>query len=142
MRYIKLQDTEVETLEEAVRNHTNRFFRNRCQCLLSSHRGVPVKHLALGYNTRTRTIYTWFDRWDSMGLVGLMNLPGQGRKPTLDPENQVEVGKALAQVKANSIRLATAAEHLSAELGRPISKGMLKQLLKKRSTAGGASGNG
>ena len=132
MRYIKLEENEVETLEEAVRNHPNRFFRNRSQCLLSSHRGVAIKQLALIYNTRTRTIYNWFDRWQAMGIVGLMNLPGQGRKPTLDVENQEQVNKALALVKENSIKIATAAERLTEELKRPVSKGMLKRLLKKK----------
>lgn len=142
MRYIKLQESEVETLEEAVRNHPNCFFRNRCQCLLSSHRGVAVKHLAITFNTRTRTIYTWFNRWATMGIIGLMNLAGQGRKPLLDAKNQEEVKKALAQVKDNSINLKRAAQELSSELGRPISKGMLQRLLKKRNIAGAASENG
>jgi transposase len=132
MRNIHLQDTEVETLEEAVRNHSNSFFRNRCQCVLASHRGVPVKHLAATHNTRTRTIYTWFDRWETMGLIGLTNLPGQGRKPVLDAENQAEVQRALALVKENSVKIDKAAERLSTELGRPVSKGMLKRLLKKK----------
>jgi transposase len=136
MRYIKLQDNEIETLEEAVRNHPNRFLRNRSQCLLSSHRGVPVKHLALTYHVRTRTIYYWFDRWRTMGLVGLMNLPGQGRKPTLDVEDQELVKKALAQVKENSLKLSAAAEQLSVELGRKVTKGILKRLVKKKDIAG------
>jgi len=142
MRYTKLQESEIETLEEAVRKHSNRFFRNRCQCLLSSHRGVPVKHLTLSYNVRTRTIYHWFDRWERMGIVGLMNLPGQGRKPTLDVEDYDLVKKALAQVKDNSVKLSKAAEGLSAELGRKVTKGMLKQLIKKKGTVGGVLGNG
>lgn len=138
MRYVKLQDTEMETLEEAVRHHPNRFFRNRSQCLLSSHRGVPVKHLARTYNVRTLTIYSWFDRWETAGIVGLRNLPGQGRKPTLDVEDQDSVKKALAQVKANPLKLSTAAEELSGELGRKVTKGMLKRLIKKKGTVGDA----
>lgn len=138
MRYIKLQDNELETLEEAVRHHPNRFFRNRSQCLLSSHRGVLVVHLARTYNVRTRTIYYWFDRWEKMGLAGLMNLPGQGRKPTLDVEDQESVKKALAQVKGNPLKLSAAAEQLSVELGRKVTKGMLRRLVKKKGTAGDA----
>lgn len=136
MRYTKLQDLEIETLEEAVRNHSNRFFRNRCQCLLSSHRGLPVKHLALIYQVRTRTIYYWFDRWETMGIVGLMNLSGQGRSPILDAEDSDLIKKALAQVKNNPIKLAKAAEGLSAELGRKVTKGMLRRLVKKKVIAG------
>ena len=138
MRYVKLQEFEIETLEEAVRHHPNRFFRNRSQCLLSSHRGVPVKHLAQIYNVRTLTIYYWFDRWETMGLVGLRNMPGQGRKPTLDVEDQEAVKKALAQVKENPLKLSRAAEELSVELGRKVSKGMLKRLVKKKDRVGGA----
>ena len=132
MRYIKLQDTEIETLEEALRHHPNRFFRNRCQCLLSSHRGVAVKHLARTFNTRTRTLYTWFDRWEAMGIVGLSNLPGQGRKAALNAEDQGEVKNALDQVRQNSIKLPTAAGRLSEDLGRRVTKGMLKRLIKKK----------
>jgi len=77
-----------------------------------------------------------------MGIVGLMNLPGQGRKPTLDVEDYDLVKKALAQVKDNSVKLSKAAEGLSAELGRKVTKGMLKQLIKKKGTVGGVLGNG
>lgn len=71
-----------------------------------------------------------------MGIVGLMNLPGQGRRPTLDAEDSDLVKKVLAQVKNNPIKLAKAAEDLSTELGRKVTKGMLRRLVKKKVIAG------
>ena len=83
MRYIKLLETERKTLEEGYKNHAKYHFRIRCHALILSDEGIQVKEIAKIYKTRTRTIYTWFDRWIKMGLAGLMILPGRGLKPKL-----------------------------------------------------------
>lgn len=86
-RFIKLTETERITLENGYQNHSRHNFRQRCQALLLSDNGLSCKEIAHFFNTRTRTIYTWMNRWESMGIVGLMILPGRGRKPLLDATN-------------------------------------------------------
>ena len=87
MRYIKLNKEEEQTLEQGLRNHSKHHFRQRCQALLLSGQGKPVKELAVMYSVRTRTIYSWMDRWEDMGIAGLAIQPGRGVKPTLKAED-------------------------------------------------------
>lgn len=95
MRYIKLTDSERSTLEEGYKYHAKFHVRQRCQSLLLSDEGWPVKQIAQLHQVRTRTIYTWMNRWQDLGLVGVMILPGRGVKPKLSAQDQgiVEVVK-------------------------------------------------
>jgi len=54
-----------------------------------------VKQIAMLHHTRTRTIYTWLNRWQTMGIVGLIILPGRGLKPKLNvaDKSMVEIIK-------------------------------------------------
>jgi transposase len=83
MRFSTLTPEEKETLEQGYRNHPKFHVRQRFHSILLSNDGWQVKDIAKLYNTRTRTIYTWMDRWRNMGIVGLMILPGRGLKPCL-----------------------------------------------------------
>lgn len=93
MRYVKLTSSERETLENGYKNHAKFHVRQRCQTLLLSDDGWQVKQISQLHHVRTRTIYTWMDRWHTIGLVGLMILPGRGVKPKLSVENQSMVAK-------------------------------------------------
>lgn len=95
MRYIQLNSTERSTLEAGHKNHKKAHARQRFQALLLSDEGWQVKAIARLCHVRTRTIYTWMDRWEDMGIVGLMGLPGQGEKPKLSIKDKglVEIVK-------------------------------------------------
>jgi transposase len=88
MRYIELSTTEKETLENGHRNHSKSHFRQRCQALMLSNEGWQVKQIAELNHVRTRTIYTWMNRWQDKGVAGLMILPGRGLKPKLSVEDE------------------------------------------------------
>ena len=93
MRYIQLTQSERITLEEGYKNHAKFHVRQRCQALLLSDEDWQVKQIAKLNHVRTRTIYTWMDRWQEMGLIGVMILPGRGVKPKLSVQNQAMVEK-------------------------------------------------
>lgn len=84
VRVVKLTDPERITLQNGYQNHPKHHFRQRCHALLLSDTGWSCKEIADLFNIRTRTIYTWMDRWESMGLVGLMIQSGRGLKPLLN----------------------------------------------------------
>ena len=85
MRYISSLDSlEKLTLEEGFRNHTKHHFRSRCKSILMSDEGFSVPEIARFFKVRTRTIHTWFDRWESFGVSGLTILPGRGRRTVLN----------------------------------------------------------
>lgn len=98
MRNINLTIEERTTLEECHKNHPKSHVRKRAQSLLLSDRAWEVKQIASLYQTRTRTIYTWFDRWESMGVTGLSILPGRGKKPKLSTADE----ELVAIVKKNA----------------------------------------
>jgi transposase len=72
------------TLQDARKNALKAHFRNRCHAIELSDRGKSVPYIADLLKTRTDTIYTWINRWESMGLAGLMILPGRGLKAKLN----------------------------------------------------------
>ena len=139
MRYIQLSEEEQVTLQEAVRNHPSSIVRTRSQALLLSHRRYSVKELARLHQVRTRTIYEWFSRWQSLGLVGLRITQGRGRKATLQPVHRPLVVETLT-LDCQDLKQASLA--LSDSLATPVSKGQLKRFLKSLATVGDACANG
>jgi transposase len=47
-------------------------------------RGKSVKYISNLLGVGCNTIYAWLSRWDKIGLVGLMILPGRGVKSPMD----------------------------------------------------------
>lgn len=139
MRYIQLTETEQVTLQEAVRNHPSSIVRTRSQALLLSHRRYPVKELARLHQVRTRTIYEWFSRWQSLGLVGLRITQGRGRKSVLQA---VHTPLVVEKLTLDCQDLKQASLTLSETLAKPISKGQLKRFLKSSATVGDDYANG
>ncbi|NET80416.1 helix-turn-helix domain-containing protein [Okeania sp. SIO1F9] len=88
MRKIQLTDTEKKTLEEGYKNHPKAHFRLRCHTLLLSSEGMTVQELMKITKTRSRTIYTWMDRWEKMGVIGLTILQGRGIKSKLSAKDE------------------------------------------------------
>jgi len=83
MRYVNLNDEEREKLEKLYRSSSKHHFRQRCQTILQSSEGMSVPQLSRMFNVRTRTIYSWMDRWIAFGVEGLQILPGRGVKAKL-----------------------------------------------------------
>lgn len=88
MRNIKLTISEYQTLLEGYKNHPKAHFRLRCHALILSDEGMSVKSIMKITKTRSRTIYTWMDRWERMGVIGLTILQGRGIKATLSDKDE------------------------------------------------------
>lgn len=140
MRRIKpLLASELVTLQEAQKNSAKAHFRVRCSAIELSNRGKSVSYIADLLVTRTDTIYTWMNRWESIGIVGLMILPGRGVKAKLDTlltEQTTESEETLALIKkkvaANPQKLQEVALELSTELNIEITYGQLKRFMKEK----------
>ncbi len=91
MRYSKLTKEEIETLTEGYRNHPKFHVRQRFHAILLSNEDWQVKEIAAMLKIRARTLYSWMNRWQDMGLVGLTILPGRGLKARLSPQDQTTV---------------------------------------------------
>lgn len=90
-RKFYLSDSERITLENGCKNHPKFHFRQRCQALLLCSDGELIEEVADLFRIRTRTIYTWMDRWRDMGISGLGILKGRGVKSKLSVLTQEQV---------------------------------------------------
>ena len=132
MRFIEpLEDTALITLEEAVKNAINPKFRIRCQSLILSNKGFKVKVLSKMYEVRTRTIYTWFNRYEAMGISGLFFLNGNNNSPVLSIDNQEHIEVVREVLKREARHLKRGAIKIGEKLGLTISNGQLKRFVKK-----------
>ncbi len=130
MRYITLSPEEKIMLEEVLRNHTFHHVRDRAKAMLLSNEKIEVKTIASYFHVRTRTIYSWLDRWIKWGYLGLKIKKGRGCKPKLKMiDSVVEVVKKKALIYARS--LGKMAKSLGEELGFEISTHILRKFLKK-----------
>ena len=126
-RFIQLSSSEILTLED-VRNHHPQFqFRNRSHCLLLSNQGHDITSLMGIFNVSRITIYNWFNRWDSQGLMGLYNEKGQGCKPIL---TDADIEKVKQRVRENRQQLKEVRTQLKIDLSKGFSDKTLKRFLK------------
>lgn len=130
MRFIKLSEVELVTLQEGHKNSSNFQFRNRCQCLVFSHQGRTVPELAQFFEVSKITIYGWFKRWEKDGIVGLMNQPGQGRKAILSLQNPIHIKSVKAAVQKNAQSVKAMVAELEQSLDEKMSVQTVKRFLK------------
>ena len=102
MKYISLTGEEKTTLEEAYKNHEKHHVRQRCKALLLNNEGKKIPLIASLFSIRTRTIYTWINKWEEVGLRGLMIKPGQGRPPMLKIDN-IEIVEEVKKKQKNML---------------------------------------
>ena len=130
MRFVKLTEVELVTLQEGHKNHLQFQFRNRCQCLLLSHQAMTVSQLSKFFEVSEITIYSWFDRWERLGLVGLMNKPGRGRKPILSLQNSAQVKSVKTAINKHPQSVKPVVAELETVFGEKMSVDTVKRFLK------------
>ena len=138
-RFIKnLSAVDKEQLDSGKKYGKSESFRNRCHAILLSFMGYEVSQIAQIFSVKERTVYTWFNNWEKLGLIGLKTTPGQGRKPKLSLDNTEHVqavekaAKNAAQKGTNLLQEVT--EEISPKGG--LSRWTLRRFLLKKSTVG------
>ena len=132
MRYVReLPHDEKITLLECRKKHKKSHVRDRSHAILLSVEGKEVSFIAELFKVRTRTIYEWFNRWESNGIMGVMLKPGRGCKAKLDTIDAIQRQTLETEVKLNPQKLDKVAEMLSSTMSFKITKNMLKSYLKK-----------
>jgi transposase len=139
MKYVApLRDDEIQTLHDMHRYHPARRARMRAHSLLLSHQGFSIPHIARFYQVDRRSVSTWLDRWQTMGVVGLYDQPGSGRPPLLNDEEQQKVHAYLRQYPKDVKKVVQALEQ---ETTKRVSTKTIKRLIKKTAMSGNGSGN-
>ena len=141
MRFIKLSEAELKSLQNGQRYGKHFLFRDRCQCLILSHQGYTIPQLTELFKVHRVTIYEWFNLWESGGVEALHKKPGQGRRPKLSPSNPQHVERARAMVENERQNLKAVVAKLSAELDIEMHPDTLKRFLKNLVTLSGDSAN-
>jgi transposase len=138
MKYVApLRDDEIQTLHDMHRYHPSRRARMRAHSLLLSHQGYSIPHIAHVYQVDRRSVSTWIDRWQIMGLVGLCDKPGSGRRPLLNDEEQHQVHAYLQQYPKDLKKVVQALEQ---ETTKRVSTKTIKRVIKKTAMFGNGSG--
>lgn len=79
------------------------------------------------FQVSRNTIYNWFNNWESCGLVGLYNRPGQGRQKLFEIEQQEIIKKWVKETPKN-LRLVQ--EKIKKKWGVTASKDTIPRVIK------------
>ena len=139
MRFVKLTEAELITLQQGRKNGSQFQFRDRCFCLILSHQGKSVTELAQFFEVSRITVYAWFDAWETNGIGGLMNRKGQGRKPILSLQNPQHVESVKTAAAKNPQSVKSVVAELEPILGLEMHPETLKRFLKNLVSASAAS---
>jgi transposase len=124
----QLTTEEIITLNEMHKNHPLHLSRKRAHSLLLSHQGMPVPMICSTYLVCRQTVSTWFTKWETLGICGLVDNSGRGR-PSLLSDKQKSV--VTSHVKKSPRSLKTVLSNLEIELGFTISIDTLKNICKQ-----------
>ena len=87
----KINEERKGMLRRIYRQSKHHQVRRRAHCLLLHQEGYSVTYLQDIFQVSRKTVYNWFEAWETRGLLGLYNQKGQGRKPTFRPEQQEKI---------------------------------------------------
>lgn len=98
-----LTEGELVTLQEAQKNSKKAHFRTRSLAIeLRLSRNKSVAYIADLLQVRENAIYKWLSRWETMGIVGLMIMPGRGVKAAMDSLLKEPNEESIALIKKKS----------------------------------------
>jgi len=138
----KLTATQNRSLEKGYRTGKSHLYRRKCHCILLSNKGKTVQELANLYSVKTRTVYSWFDLWESEGIKGLALKPGRGRKPKLNVSDEIQVKTVKVLIENEPKNLNRVVGQIKSQLDIDLSKKTLKRFLKNLNTSGSDFVNG
>ena len=122
-----INSISAKLLERIYHSSRHHQVRQRAHCLILAAQGVKVEELMKIFHVSYGTIYNWFNRWESEGIVGLYNQPGRGRKPTFNSEQQAKI---IEWVNQEPRQLKKVVQKVKEEWGIEISTRTIKRILK------------
>lgn len=123
-----LSESAKLALEQGLQSGKTHAYRTRCHVILLKSMGRTSDDVALITDMTYVSVNSWVKRYKDFGILGLLTLPGRGRKPILDIETDKE--SVLKAVKAHRQRLQTAKAEWELQSGKTISISTLKSFLK------------
>jgi len=135
---VTLTIEEESTLQELrIASSVPYRVRDRAHILLLNASGWNAPVIAAIMACHEHTARAAIKRWESVGLYGLWEEDGRGKKPTWEPSDMAYLEQCLNEEDRtyNSPQLAA---KLAAERGIELTPDWIRQLLKKKTIAGSA----
>jgi transposase len=128
MRYIKGLRKDTSKLLKRIYKQSKYYqVRQRGHCILLSYQKYKISELREIFKVSRNTIYHWFNNWESCGLVGLYNHPGQGRKKIFKARQQEII---IEWVKETPKNLGLVQAKIHTQWGVTASKDTIKRVIK------------
>ncbi len=128
MRYIKgLTKDTAKLLKRIYKQSQYHQVRQRAHCILLSYQKYKISELIEIFRVSRNTIYNWLYNWESLGLVGLYDRGGRGRKKLFNPLQQEMIK---AWVKETPKKLKIVQEKIQKEWDIVASKDTIKRIVK------------
>jgi transposase len=87
----EINPLSFKLLERIYRQSRHHQVRQRAHCLILTSLGVKIPELIKIFQVSRKTLYNWFNRWETEGIVGLYNKSGQGCKPTFNSQQKNQI---------------------------------------------------
>jgi transposase len=128
MRYIKGLSRETASLLKRIYQQSQYYqVRQRAHCIQLSYEGYQISELLNIFKVSRNTIYNWFNNWESFGLVGLYNHPGQGRRKIFKINQQKIIKEWVKETPKN---LGLVQEKIKKQWELTVSKDTIKRVIK------------
>jgi len=136
VKSIELTSDERNALEKGQKHGQSAGLRQRCQMILLKAQKLSSQEVARQVGCCEVVVNTWLRRYQRQGFAGLQTRQGQGRRPILQTETDLEAVRRAVQ--ANRQRISLAKAELEQELGKQFSTLTLQRFLKKMVAASSA----
>jgi transposase len=123
----EINPLSFKLLERIYRQSRHHQVRQRAHCLILASQGVKIEELAKIFKISHKTLYNWFNRWESEGMIGLYNKPGRGCKPTF---NLAQKEKIREWTKQEPRQLKQVLQKVKKEWGIKVSTKTIQRILK------------
>lgn len=123
----EIHPLSARLLERIYRQSRHHQVRQRAHCLILANQGVKIEELMKIFQVSYKTLYNWFKRWDSEGMVGLYNKPGRGCKPTFNSEQREKI-KEWTQQEPRQLKQVE--QKIKEEWGISVSSKTIQRILK------------
>ena len=129
VQFIRQINFETQKLLTRIHKQSSHHqVRQRSHCLLLTSQGMKNTELKRIFAVSEKTLYNWFNAWESRGLVGLYNRPGRGRKRTFN-DQQIEQIKDWANLYPQQLKQVR--QKIKQQWGITVSTKTIKRLLSK-----------
>jgi transposase len=132
-----LTESELVTIEQAIKNDLDLRLRQRAQIIRLLHKGHKLKAIADLLSISTGPVYYWHNRWRQQGLEWLRDQRRSGRPSVADEtyrQKLVEVPEIEPQVLGLAFTVWTPARllaYLEQETGVVLPENTLRNLFKE-----------